>query len=32
VVEEEISSVNGVYDAYDVAGWLGAGPEPGKEN
>jgi hypothetical protein len=32
VVEEEISCANGVYEAYDVAGWLAAGPEPWKEN
>jgi hypothetical protein len=32
VVEEEIACAHGVYDAYDVAGWLAAGSEPGKEN
>ena len=32
VVEDEISGAQGVYEAYDVAGWLAAGPEPGQEN
>ena len=32
VVEDEIAGAQGVYEAYDVAGWLAAGPEPGKEN
>jgi hypothetical protein len=32
VVEEEIACAHEVYGAYDVAGWLAAGSEPGKEN
>ena len=27
-----LECAQGVYEAYDVAGWLEEGPEPGKEN